>query len=38
MYKKNKRLLKVKNFIKNTPSKLYHLHQDRGVLRSPTNI
>ena len=26
MYKQNKRMLKVKNFMKNTPSKLYHIH------------
>ena len=38
MYKQNKRMLKVKNFIKNTPSKLYHIHQFRGLLRSPQNI
>ena len=38
MYKQNKRMLKVKNFIKNTPSKLYHIHHQRGVLRSPSNI
>ena len=38
MYKQNKRMLKVKNFIKNTPSKLYHIHQHRGVLRTPSNI
>ena len=38
MYKQNKRMLKVKNFIKNTPSKLYHIHQRRGVLRSPSDI
>ena len=38
MYKQNKRMLKVKNFMKNTPSKLYHIHQWRGVLGSPSNI
>ena len=37
MYKQNKRMLKVKNFIKNTVSKLYHIHQRRGVLRGPWN-
>ena len=31
MYKQNKRMLKVKNFIKNTPYKLYHIQQRRGV-------
>ena len=35
MYKQDKRMLKVKNFIKNTVSKLYHIHQHRGVLRGP---
>ena len=34
MCKENKRMLKVKNFIKNTASKLYHIHQRRGVLKS----
>ena len=38
MYKQNKRMLKVKNFVKNTTSKLYHIHQRRGVLRGPSNI
>ena len=27
MSKQNKRMLKVKHFIKNTPSKLYDIHQ-----------
>ena len=26
-------MLKVKNVIKNTPSKLHHIHQRRGLLR-----
>ena len=38
MYEQNKRMPKVENFIKNTPPKLYHIHQRRGVLRSPSNI
>ena len=38
MYKQNKRMLKVKTFIKNTPSKLYHIQQRRGVLRGPSNV
>ena len=38
MYKRNKRMLKVKNLIKNTPSKLHHMHKRRGVLRAPSNI
>ena len=38
MYKQNKKMLKVKIFLKNIPSKLYHIHQHRGVLRSPSNI
>ena len=33
-----KRMLKVKNLIKNTPSKLHNIHQRRGVLRIPSNI
>ena len=37
MYKQNKRMLKVKNFIKNTPSKLYHIHHRKGVLRNLSN-
>ena len=28
MYKQNKRMLKVKNFMKNTPSKLYHIQKN----------
>ena len=31
-------MLKVKNLIKNTPSMLHHIHQHRGVLRTPSNI
>ena len=38
MYKQNKRMLKVKNFIENTSSKLYHIHQYRGILRDPSYI
>ena len=38
MYKQNKRMLKIKNFIKDTPSKLFNIHQRRGVLRSLSNI
>ena len=38
MYKQNNRKLKANNFIKNTPSKLYHIHQCRGILRGPSNI
>ena len=38
MYEQNKRILKVENFIKNTPSELYNIHQCRGVLRGPSNI
>ena len=38
MYKQNKIMLKVKNLIKNTPSKLHHIHQRRGVLRTPSII
>ena len=34
IYKQNK-MLKFKNFIENIPSKLYHIHKRRGVLRSP---
>ena len=29
---------KLKMFMKNTPSKLYHIQQCRGVLRSLSNI
>ena len=29
---------KVKNLFKNTPSKLYRVHQRRSVLRMPSNI
>ena len=36
MYKQNKGMLKVKN-IKNTPCKLYHIHQCRGILRARHN-
>ena len=32
MSKQNKRMLKVKNFMKNNPSKLYNIQQGRGVL------
>ena len=28
MYKQKKRLLKVKNFMKNTPSKSYHIQKN----------
>ena len=28
-------MLKVENLIKNTPSKLHHIHQRRGLLRTP---
>ena len=28
-------MLRVKNLIKNTPSKLHPMHQRRGVLRTP---
>ena len=28
MYKQNKRMLKVKNFMKNTPSKSYHIQKN----------
>ena len=43
MYKQNnKRIVKVKTFIKNTPSTKHHLNkyinQCRGMLRSPSNI
>ena len=31
-------MLKVKNLIENTPSKLHYIHQRRGVLRTPSNI
>ena len=33
MNKYNKRMLKVRKIIKNTPSKLHHIHQRRGILR-----
>ena len=36
MSKQNKRMLKVRNFIKNTQSKLYDIHQRKGALRSPS--
>ena len=32
------KLVKVKDFIKNTPSKLYHVKKRRGIFRSPSNI
>ena len=31
-------MLKAKNLIKNTSSKLHHIHQHRGVLKIPSNI
>ena len=34
MYKSNKRMLKVENLIKNTPPRLHHIHQRRGLLIS----
>ena len=36
--KENKEMLTVKNLIKNTPFKLHHKHQCRGVLGTPSNI
>ena len=33
-----KRMLKVENLIKNTPSKLQHIHQPGDVLRTLPNI
>ena len=36
--KKKKKMLTVKNLIKNTPFKLHHKHQRRGVLGTPSNI
>ena len=36
--KENKEMLTVKNLIKNTPFKLHHKHQCRGVLATPSNI
>ena len=38
MYKQNKRMLKVKNIIKNTPFKFYHIHKRTGILRTLSNI
>ena len=38
MYKKNKRMPKVGNLIKNTPSRLHHIHQRKGLLANPSNI
>ena len=37
IYKQNK-MLKVKNFIKNTPFRLYHTQQRRDILRGLSNI
>ena len=36
--KENKKMLTVKNLIRNTPFKLHHKHQRRGVLGNPSNI
>ena len=38
MYKENKKMLRVKNVIKNTLSKLHPTHQGRSILRTPSNI
>ena len=38
MYKLNNRMLKVENLIKNTPSRLHHIHQRRGLLKTLSNI
>ena len=35
---KSKECCKVKKLIKNTPFKLHHTQQRRGVLRPPSNI
>ena len=34
MYKENKRMLKVGNLIKNTPSWLHHKRRPRGLLKT----
>ena len=30
-------MLKVENLIKNTPSRLHHIHQRRGVFKTPSS-
>ena len=38
MYKENKRILRVENLIKNTPSRRHDIHQRSGLLKPPSNI